>query len=80
MEILFLDADDKALVKRYKETRRSHPLAGGGRVDEGIKKERERLKYLKRYADYILDTSNSLPENFGKNWKRSLWKIRSLRI
>ena len=60
VEILFLDADDKALVKRYKETRRSHPLAGGGRVDEGIKKERERLKYLKRYADYILDTSKLL--------------------
>ena len=60
VEILFLDAEDKALVKRYKETRRSHPLAGNGRVDEGIKKERERLKDLKHYADYILDTSKLL--------------------
>ena len=60
VEILFLDAEDKALVKRYKETRRSHPLAGSGRVDEGIKKERERLKDLKQYADYILDTSKLL--------------------
>ena len=60
IEILFLDADDETLVKRYKETRRTHPLAGGGRVDEGIQKERERLKYLKQYADYILDTSKLL--------------------
>lgn len=59
-EILFLDADDTALVRRYKETRRSHPLAGAGRVDEGIQKERERLQFLKEYADYILDTSKLL--------------------
>ncbi len=60
VEILFLDAEDEALVKRYKETRRSHPLAGSGRVDEGIRKERERLKDLKQCADYILDTSKLL--------------------
>ena len=59
-EILFLDADDTALVRRYKETRRSHPLAGAGRVDDGIQKERERLQFLKEYADYILDTSKLL--------------------
>lgn len=59
-EILFLDADDKTLVKRYKETRRSHPLSGKGRVDEGIKKEREYLKFLRKSADYILDTSQLL--------------------
>lgn len=59
-EILFLDADDTALVRRYKETRRSHPLAGTGRVDDGIQKERERLQFLKEYADYILDTSKLL--------------------
>lgn len=60
VEILFLDSDDSTLVKRYKETRRSHPLAANGRVDEGIRKERERLKYLREYADYILDTSKLL--------------------
>ena len=49
-----------ALVRRYKETRRSHPLAGAGRVDDGIRKERERLRFLKEYADYILDTSKLL--------------------
>ena len=59
-EILFLDADDKTLVKRYKETRRSHPLSGKGRVDEGIRKEREYLKFLRKSADYILDTSQLL--------------------
>lgn len=48
------------LVRRYKETRRSHPLAGAGRVDDGIQKERERLQFLKEYADYILDTSKLL--------------------
>lgn len=59
-EILFLDADDKTLVKRYKETRRSHPLSGNGRVDEGIKLERSRLAFLREFADYILDTSQLL--------------------
>ncbi len=59
-EILFLDAKDESLVKRYKETRRAHPLAGGGRVDAGIKRERKRLEFLKKQADYILDTSQLL--------------------
>ena len=59
-EILFLDADDKTLVKRYKETRRSHPLSGNGRVDEGIKLERSRLAFLREFSDYILDTSQLL--------------------
>lgn len=59
-EILFLDADDDALIKRYKETRRNHPLAMGGRIDKGIALERERLQFLKDRADYILDTSKLL--------------------
>ncbi|MBR5566423.1 MAG: RNase adapter RapZ [Roseburia sp.] len=59
-EILFLDADDGILVKRYKETRRSHPLAPNERVDKGIALERERLAFLKKRADYILDTSQLL--------------------
>ena len=59
-EILFLDASDEVLVKRFKETRRRHPLAKDGRVDKGIVEERERLKYLKRNAEYILDTSQLL--------------------
>ena len=59
-EILFLDASDQALIKRYKETRRSHPLAGEGRVDKGIDEERRRLVFLKQQADYIIDTSQML--------------------
>ncbi len=59
-EILFLDASDEVLVKRFKETRRRHPLARDGRVDKGIVQERERLKYLKKNAEYILDTSQLL--------------------
>ena len=56
LEVLFLDASDKMLIKRFKETRRSHPLTTMGRVDEGIAKERETLAFLKVKADYIIDT------------------------
>lgn len=60
IEILFLDAEDEVLVRRYKESRRSHPLAAGSRIDDGIRREREKLRFLKEYADYILDTSKLL--------------------
>lgn len=61
IEIIFLDASDEALVKRYKETRRIHPLAGKkGRVEDGIRKEREQLLFLKEKADYVFDTSEML--------------------
>ncbi|MCD7725158.1 MAG: RNase adapter RapZ [Clostridiales bacterium] len=59
-EILFLDASDAVLLKRYKETRRMHPLSPQGRVEEGIYKEREILQGIKQKADYIIDTSNLL--------------------
>lgn len=59
-DILFLDSTDEVLVKRYKETRRTHPLAGSERVDRGIQEERRRLKFLRNHADYIIDTSNML--------------------
>lgn len=57
VEVLFLDSSDSVLIKRYKETRRSHPLAVGKRVNEGIAEERKRLEVLKKNADYIIDTS-----------------------
>ena len=60
IEILFLDAENDVLVRRYKESRRNHPLAVGSRVDDGIRKERDRLRFLKEYADYIIDTSKLL--------------------
>lgn len=59
-EIIFMDADDKVLIKRYKESRRVHPVAGSGSLEEGIKREREILKNVKNTADYIFDTSNLL--------------------
>ncbi len=59
-EILFLDAGDDVLLKRYKETRRQHPLGGTGHIDRGIAKEREKIAFLKMQATYILDTSKML--------------------
>lgn len=59
-EILYLDAEDEVLVKRYKETRRNHPLSGPDRVYKGIVLEREKMQYLKENADYIIDTSRLL--------------------
>lgn len=59
-EVLFLDADDRVLIKRYKETRRVHPLANGERIEKGLEREREKIAFLKKDADYIIDTSNLL--------------------
>ncbi|MBR5152716.1 MAG: RNase adapter RapZ [Clostridia bacterium] len=56
-EILFLEASEETLIKRYKETRRLHPLAESGRLIEGIRKERELLAGLRAQADKIVDTS-----------------------
>lgn len=71
-EILFLESSDNVLIKRYKETRRFHPLAGSdSRVDEGIQKERERILFLKKKADYLIDTSHMLTREL----KRELNKI-----
>lgn len=69
-EILFLDADDSVLIKRYKETRRNHPLSAGGRVDLGIRKERERLGFLKARANYIIDTSQLLTKDLRKEMEK----------
>ncbi|MBQ3889889.1 MAG: RNase adapter RapZ, partial [Lachnospiraceae bacterium] len=60
IEILFLESDDKVLLKRYKETRRLHPLSFDGSVEEGIAKERELLGGIKKLSDYVIDTSNLL--------------------
>ena len=60
-EILFLDAADDVLIKRYKESRRMHPLVKEGRVIEGINLERKRLEGVKERADYVIDTSNLHP-------------------
>ena len=58
--VLFLDASDDVLIKRYKETRRSHPLAGDDRIDKGIARERLAMEDLRARANYIIDTSQLL--------------------
>lgn len=57
-EIMFLGAEDYVLVKRYKETRRKHPLSPDGKIEEGISKEKELLIEIKNKSDYYVDTSN----------------------
>ena len=70
MEILFLEADDEALIKRYKETRRNHPLALEGRLIDGISQERERLAFLRERADRILDTGRFLTKELKQELKK----------
>ncbi|MCR4642462.1 MAG: RNase adapter RapZ [Lachnospiraceae bacterium] len=59
-ELIFMDAEEQVLIKRYKESRRMHPLAGTGSLESGIRREREILKNVKKTADYVFDTSNLL--------------------
>ncbi len=61
VEVLFMDASDQVLIKRYKETRRVHPMSEpGDMLDEAIAREREVLKEVKKKADYVIDTSTLL--------------------
>ena len=57
-EILFLDASDETLIRRFSETRRRHPLGDSASLREVIKGERERLSAIRERADWVLDTSN----------------------
>lgn len=59
-EILFMDASDPVLIKRYKESRRVHPVDGNGSIEESIRKEREILRETMLRADYVIDTSHLL--------------------
>lgn len=59
-EILFMEAGDKELLRRYKESRRMHPLSSEGRIEDGIRKERDILKDMKNMSDYVIDTSKLL--------------------
>lgn len=60
-EIIFMEASDRALIKRYKETRRNHPLAPEGRLMLGINEERRVLQKIKSRSEHIIDTSNLTP-------------------
>ena len=59
-EILFLDCNNNTLIKRFKETRRSHPMGDRDSVENEINEERAKLEFLREQADYIIDTSNLL--------------------
>lgn len=86
-KILFLDATDAVLIKRFKETRRMHPLSQDGRVSDGIDEERRILQPVKEKADYIIDTSNLMPRQLkeelvklfleGKSFKGLIVSIES---
>lgn len=69
-EILFMDAADHVLLKRYKETRRVHPMAPNERVEVGIEREREMLSDIYRQADYIIDTSTLLTRELKEELDR----------
>ena len=69
-EILFMEAGDAELLKRFKETRRVHPLSPDGRIEDGIRREREFLKNLKSQADYVIDTSRLLSRELKEELDR----------
>ncbi len=69
-EVLFMEASDQVLVKRYKESRRMHPLAIDGRIDDGILKERKILSSVKADSDYIIDTSKLLTRELREELER----------
>lgn len=72
LEIIFMDASDETLIKRYKETRRIHPLCTrqNQRVEDGIRNERSILEKIKSQSDYIFDTSNLLTRSLKKEIDR----------
>ena len=71
-EVLFMDASDAVLVKRYKESRRMHPLcsAENPRIEDGIEKERKILQQVKKDADYVIDTSKLLTRELKEELDR----------
>jgi len=69
-EILFMEASEAVLIKRYKETRRVHPLANDGRVEDGVRREREVLLNIRGMADYVIDTSQLLTRELKAQLER----------
>jgi UPF0042 nucleotide-binding protein len=66
VELLFLECQDAELVRRFSETRRSHPLAPGGNLLEAIQRERERLAPLRARAGQIIDTTGMTPHDLRR--------------
>ena len=75
-EVLFMDASDSVLVKRYKESRRIHPLCTPehSRIEDGIAREREVLRQIKKEADYVIDTSKLLTRELKEELDRIFLK------
>ena len=69
-EILFMEADEKALIKRYKETRRVHPLEPDGRVEDGVHREQKILEKVRGIADYVIDTTHLLTRELKEELDR----------
>ncbi len=69
-DLLFMEATDSVLLKRYKESRRMHPLSPEGRVEEGIGKERKILEPIREVSDYVIDTSNLLTRELKEELDR----------
>lgn len=69
-EILFMEADEKVLIKRYKESRRIHPLAQDGRVEDGVRRERKVLENVRKSADYVIDTTHLLTRELKEELDR----------
>ncbi|MBQ1546802.1 MAG: RNase adapter RapZ [Lachnospiraceae bacterium] len=70
IEVLYLDASDDVLLKRYKETRRNHPLSGTERILPGIEEERKRMEFLRERADYVIDTTHLLTKELREELKK----------
>lgn len=71
-KIMFLEASDEVLIRRFNETRRAHPLAGAGNTIEGITLERQRLLEIRKISDYIIDTSNMKSAQLSEEIKKLL--------
>ena len=71
-KILFLEASTPVIVRRYKETRRAHPLAPDGDIQSGIERERERLQGIKNLASFVIDTSDLKTAQLNETIKRIL--------
>lgn len=77
LEVLFLDARDDVLVRRYSETRRQHPLAPSGNLLDGIRREREQLRDIRERADWIIDTSDMTVHQLRQEIKKTFESYRS---
>src|SRR5690625_3880312 len=71
-QIIFLDADDDVLVRRYEAVRRPHPLQGSGRMLDGIREERQILSHLRQRADVTIDTTDLNVHDLARTIKEAL--------